>query len=77
MVKDRGMSDHTRPYIPVLMETFIYDLGLGSLPNHTDHGKGLLLAVITWMLISVWFSLIGSANITELPTIPVQHCSST
>ena len=45
MVKDRGMSDHTRPYIPVLMETFIYDLGLGSLPNHTDHGKGLLLAV--------------------------------
>ena len=32
------MSDHTRPYyVPVLIETFIYDLGLGSLPNHTDH----------------------------------------
>ena len=59
----------TRPYIPVLMETFIYDLL--SLPNHTDHGKGLL-AVITWQSGSV---LLVVQNITELPTIPVQHCS--
>ena len=62
----RGMSDHTRPDEPVLMETFISDLGIGSSPNHTHHrnirkgpspGGNNMDAII-----SVWFSLIGHTS---------------
>ena len=61
------MSDHTRPDEPVLMETLIlfliWDLDHRLITHTTGtYGKGLLLAVIIWMLISVWFSLIGSVK---------------
>ena len=62
------MSDHTRPGVPVLMETLIlfliWDMDHRLIKHTTGtYGNGLLLAVIIlWMLISVWFSLIGSAK---------------
>ena len=44
VVKDRGMSDHTRPDVPVLMETLIlfliWDLDHRLITHHRNIRKG-------------------------------------